>query len=93
MEREQFYSTMREYLRKDREGDKEVDPKAIEALGPDDNLWDLGYLDSFGMVRLLTFLEDLLGHELVLSSDSLRTFHTLARIYDTHVAVGTKAEA
>lgn len=93
MEREQFYSTMREYLRKDREGDKDIDPAAIAALGPDDNLWDLGYLDSFGMVRLLTFLEDLLGRELVLSNDSLRTFHTLGRIYDTHVAVGTAAEA
>jgi acyl carrier protein len=93
MEREQFYSTMREYLRKDREGDKDIDPTAIEALGPDDNLWDLGYLDSFGMVRLLTFLEELLGRELVLSGDSLRTFHTLSRIYDNHVAVGTAAEA
>lgn len=31
-------------------------------------------------------LEELVGREIELTADSLRTFHTLERIYDTYVA-------
>lgn len=83
LDREQFYDEVRSYLREQSGARSSTE---VSRAGATDNLWDAGYLDSFGMVALLSFLEDLLGREIVLTADSLRTFHTLERIYDNYVA-------
>ncbi|MFT4034275.1 MAG: hypothetical protein QM679_01720 [Patulibacter sp.] len=83
IERDAFYRAICEYLKS---ANRDVAPELIEGIDPTDNLWDLGFLDSFGMVKLLTFLEEFVGREIVLSPDSIRTFHTIERMYDGHVA-------
>ncbi|MFD3695142.1 hypothetical protein ACFWUZ_03140 [Streptomyces sp. NPDC058646] len=80
MQREEFYTRFSDTLRTLRA------PRELPVPGPADNLWDLGFLDSFAMVEVLIHLEELVGREIELTADSLRTFHTLERIYDTYVA-------
>ncbi|WP_200305152.1 phosphopantetheine-binding protein [Streptomyces adelaidensis] len=80
MERQDFYRTFSGILRTIRA------PREFPDPAPDDNLWDLGHLDSFAMVELLIHLEELTGQEITLTADSLRNFHTMERIYDSYFA-------
>lgn len=52
----------------------------------DESLWDAGYLTSFTMVEVIAALESLLGRELVLSADALKSFYSVDRIFDTYLA-------
>jgi len=79
MQRDEFYTRFAAVLRTLRA------PRELPVPEPRDNLWDLGYLDSFAMVEVLIQLEELIGREIELTADSLRSFHTLERIYDTYV--------
>jgi nucleoside-diphosphate-sugar epimerase len=64
-------------------------PDAERALrvGPDENIWELGFLNSFGLVKFVVFLEGLTGREIVLQAGALDNFRTLRRIYRAYVAV------
>lgn len=55
-------------------------------VSPGENIWELGFLNSFGLIQFVVFLEDLTGREIVLQSGSLENFRTLDRIYRAYVA-------
>jgi len=79
MEQQQFVEAMTAYLQSKR-------PDAdSHALTPDASLWDLGYLDSVGMVELIMFVENLLGGDVTLDTRDVRSFGSIQAIYDHHV--------
>ena len=78
MEREAFYEAFRRLL-------AELRPE-YERPGADAHLWADGYLDSFAMVQVLQWLEELVGDEFELGADALPNFFTMERIYDNYVA-------
>ena len=65
----------------------EVDPdRSLSGAGPHDNLFDLGVLDSFTVVRVIVFLEELTGSPIDLGQADIESFSTIDRIYQTFVA-------
>ena len=78
MEREKFYEAFSRLL-------VELRPE-YEKPSADAHLWADGYLDSFAMVQVLQWLEELVGQELELGADALPNFFTMERIYDIYVA-------
>ncbi|MGX7825345.1 acyl carrier protein [Actinokineospora sp. 24-640] len=63
-----------------------VDPeRSLAGVGPDDNLFDAGVLDSFTVVKVIVFLEELTGAPIDLGEASIESFATLNGIYDTFV--------
>ena len=85
MDRIAFYDQLRAFLVAQ---NPDVDPGLVTG---DANLWDLGCVDSFGMVELILFLETTLGAPIAIERHSPRTFHTMARIYDAFVAPAAAA--
>jgi hypothetical protein len=61
--------------------DRELPPPAA-----DTHLWEQGYLDSFSMLQVVDYLEQLTGEDIALGPDGLSTFFTVARIYDIYIA-------
>ena len=80
MDRETFYQSIKEFLRT-QSPDKEIDP-----IGEHDNLFDAGLLDSFNMIYLILFIEELSQKEIQLERYSPHHFHTIQRIFDEVVA-------
>lgn len=78
MEREAFYEAFGSLL-------TELRPE-YEKPSAGDHLWANGYLDSFAMVQVLQWLEELVGEELELGADALPNFFTMESIYDIYVA-------
>jgi acyl carrier protein len=75
-----FYDRLRAFLaehRPDLPGDD---------IEPSTQLWDAGYLDSFGLIETLSFLEELVGHPIEISADDLPSFFTMKDIYLGFVA-------
>ena len=59
-----FYASLKAFLVEQRPDlDGEIDPAT--------QLWTAGYLDSFGLIETLSFLEDLLGHPIEIGADDL----------------------
>ncbi|PWW06130.1 acyl carrier protein [Paenibacillus cellulosilyticus] len=61
--------------------------KDIAAIEPQDNLFELGYVDSMNMVNIIMFLEELRGEEIALEKYELRTFYTMESMYQELLAV------
>jgi acyl carrier protein len=60
--------------------------RSIDAVGPDDNLFDAGVLDSFTVVKVIVFLENLVGQPVDLQGATIDSFATLNDIYNNFVA-------
>jgi acyl carrier protein len=52
---------------------------------PGTHLWESGYLDSFAIIKVVDYLEEVTGHEIPIEPGSLSSFFTLDRIYDAYV--------
>jgi len=79
MDEASFYELLRRFLVEQRPDlDGEVEPST--------HLWEAGYLDSFGLIETLGFLEELLGHPIVIGADDLSSFFTMKDIYLAFVA-------
>jgi len=76
----EFYDQLRAFLaerRPDLPGDD---------IEPGTQLWDAGYLDSFGLIETITFLEDVVGRPIEISADDLPSFFTMKDMYLAFVA-------
>lgn len=63
-----------------------VDPeRSLAGVGPSDNLFDAGVLDSFTVAKVIIFLEHLVGGQIDLSEASIESFSTVDSIYETFV--------
>jgi acyl carrier protein len=80
LDEEAFYGRLREFLAGQR-------PDLDGAVEPDTQLWEAGYLDSFGLIETITFLEELLGRPVEIGADDLPSFFTMKAMY-TAVAAG-----
>lgn len=88
MEREQFYREVVGFLgRLATETGAETPPAA--GIDPDDNLFDLGLVNSFSMIRMIVFVEELTSVPVDLADHDLETFYSLRGLYD--VVYGTEA--
>jgi acyl carrier protein len=79
MEREHFYKTMREFIA-ELAAERTGEP-VTTAIGEDDNLFDLGLINSFSIIQMIVFIEELTGTSIDLSAHELETFYTLRGIY------------
>jgi acyl carrier protein len=62
------------------------DPKnQVSQVELDTHLWDTGLVDSFRMVELIMFLEDLLSKEININSNFTSNFHTIRKMYNALV--------
>lgn len=75
-----FYERLRAFLADQR-------PDLDGVIEPTTQLWEAGYLDSFGLVEMLSFLEELLGRRVEIGADDLPSFSTMEAIYRGFVAV------
>jgi acyl carrier protein len=57
----------------------------LTAIDYNTNLWDAGLVDSFRVMELILFLEDLLGKEISVESNFISNFHTVDAMYRTLV--------
>lgn len=81
MERGEFYAQLQGFLHeqyRQRHPGTEVKPIADTA-----NLFDSGYVDSFGMVNLIMFIEGTLGVEVPIESYQPDIFFSMKSIYET----------
>jgi acyl carrier protein len=74
-----FYDKLRAFLCEQR-------PDLDGLVEPDTQLWEAGYLDSFGLIETLTFLEELLGRPIEIGADDLPSFFTMRAMYAHLVA-------
>jgi len=81
MERQIFLKEVESFLLSD-ESNKEHN---ISSIDPSANLWDLGLVDSFRIMELILFLEDILGKEINVESNFIRNFHTMDLMYESLV--------
>lgn len=61
-------------------------PDLDGAIEPDTQLWEAGYLDSFGLIETIGFLEELLGRPVEIGADDLPSFFTMKAMYTAFVA-------
>ena len=80
MSEDEFYDRLRAFLRERR-------PDLSGDVEPTTQLWEVGYLDSFGLIETLTFLEELTGHPIQVGADDLPSFFTMKGIFEAFVAV------
>jgi acyl carrier protein len=74
-----FYQRLRSFLVEHRPDlDGEVEPST--------QLWVTGYLDSFGLIETISFLEELLGRPIEIGADDLPSFFTMKDMYLAFVA-------
>jgi acyl carrier protein len=74
-----FYAQLKAFLTEQRPDlDGDVDPAT--------QLWTTGYLDSFGLIETISFLEELLGHPIEIGADDLPSFFTMKDMYLAFVA-------
>jgi acyl carrier protein len=74
LDEEAFYGRLREFLAEQR-------PDLDGAIEPGTQLWDAGYLDSFGLIETISFLEELLGRPIEIGADDLPSFFTMEAMY------------
>jgi acyl carrier protein len=74
-----FYDRLRGFLaaqRPDLDGD----------IDPSTQLWETGYLDSFGLIETISFLEEVVGHPIEIGADDLPSFFTMKDMYLAFIA-------
>ncbi|MHB8218834.1 MAG: hypothetical protein ACYDHU_00710 [Acidimicrobiales bacterium] len=81
VDQETFYGKLRVFLVGQR-------PDLDGELDPTTQLWTTGYLDSFGLIETISFLEDLVGHPIEIGADDLPSFFTMEAMYDRYGAGG-----
>lgn len=77
MDRDTFLNELRGFL-------AELNPTGaarVASLGATDNLFDLGLVSSFSMVRLIVFIQTLTGVPLEVQGRPLEAFYTLDGLY------------
>ena len=80
MDRPSFYARMRDHLAEEAGGaGRAVSPASI---GEHDNLFDIGLVNSFSLVKLLIQVEEVLGVEVDVTRHDPETFFSLAGMYD-----------
>ncbi|HVC14639.1 MAG TPA: hypothetical protein VND62_07245 [Acidimicrobiales bacterium] len=79
MTEEAFYDRMEAFLRERR-------PDLHSDIEPTTQLWQAGYLDSFGLIETLSLLEELTGHPIQVGADDLPSFFTMKGIFEAFVA-------
>ncbi|HEY5244414.1 MAG TPA: acyl carrier protein [Acidimicrobiales bacterium] len=55
-------------------------------IEPSTQLWDAGYLDSFGLIETITYLEEVVGRPIEISADDLPSFFTMKDMYLAFIA-------
>jgi acyl carrier protein len=76
---EAFYERMRAFLRERR-------PDLSGDIEPTTQLWEAGYLDSFGLIETISLLEDLKGQPVEVGAEELPSFFTMKGIFEGFVA-------
>lgn len=76
---EAFYERMRAFLRERR-------PDLPGDIEPTTQLWETGYLDSFGLIETISLLEELTGHSVEIGAEDLPSFFTMKGIFEGFVA-------
>lgn len=61
------------------------DGRSMSGVGGDDNLFDIGVLDSFSVIKLIALIENLVGRPIDLEQATIETFATTNLIYGTFV--------
>lgn len=61
------------------------DGRSMAGVAGDRNLFDAGVLDSFSVVKLIAFVEGLVGRSIDLDQATIETFATADLIYNTFV--------
>ncbi|MEU3523137.1 hypothetical protein AB0E62_04595 [Streptomyces sp. NPDC038707] len=61
------------------------DGRTMSGVGGDDNLFDIGVLDSFSVIKLIALIESLAGRPIDLEQATIETFATTDLIYGTFV--------
>jgi acyl carrier protein len=54
----------------------------VTVIGEDDNLFDLGLVNSFTIIQIIVYLEKLTGVSIDLTAHELESFYTIHGIYD-----------
>ena len=75
----EFYERMRAFLRERR-------PDLPGDVEPTTQLWQAGYLDSFGLIETLSLLEELIDHPVQIGADDLPSFFTMKGIFEAFLA-------
>src|SRR5579862_2811320 len=76
---QEFYEALRAFLRERR-------PDLPGDIEPTTQLWQAGYLDSFGLIETIALLEELTGHPIEVGADDLPSFFTMKGIFEGFVA-------
>ncbi len=76
---EAFYERMRALLRERR-------PDLPGDIEPTTQLWEAGYLDSFGLIETISLLEELKGQPVEVGAEELPSFFTMKGIFEEFVA-------
>jgi acyl carrier protein len=76
---EEFYERLRAFLRARR-------PDLSGDIEPTAQLWQAGYLDSFGLIETIALLEEMTGHPVEVGADDLPSFFTMKGIFERFVA-------
>lgn len=79
MSEEEFYERLRAFLRERR-------PDLDAGIEPTTQLWQAGYLDSFGLIETIGLLEEITGLPVVVGADDLPSFFTMKGIFERFVA-------
>lgn len=79
MTEEAFYERMRAFLHERR-------PDLPADVDPTTQLWEAGYLDSFGLIEALGVLEEITGHPIEVGADDLPSFFTMKGMFEAFVA-------
>lgn len=79
MTEEAFYERMRAFLHERR-------PDLQGEIEPTTQLWQAGYLDSFGLIETLSLLEEITGHPVEVGADELPSFFTMKGIFEAFIA-------
>ncbi|MET8680199.1 acyl carrier protein [Streptomyces sp. NPDC004647] len=78
MEQEHFYKEIREFVKSLHADSKEPVPQEI---APDDNLFDMGLVTSFSIIRMIVFVESLTGCSIDVAEHDIENFYTLRGLY------------
>jgi acyl carrier protein len=78
---DELYDRLRAFLRERR-------PDLDGKIEPDTQLWQAGYLDSFGLIEAIGLLEELTGHPIEVGADDLPSFFTMEGMFQRFVADG-----
>ncbi len=74
-----FYDRLRRFLAEQR-------PDLDGEIEPATQLWEAGYLDSFGLIETIGLLEEIVGHPIEIGADDLPSFFTMKDMYLAFVA-------